>query len=92
MQKHGVHNLRDHYVSSSTFQQSGKFGRLFPGLPAHEPNPRDLVALGVKGGPMDEGHRDPRPDSRTIPAGFTFLGQLIDHDITFDPTTPLLSN
>jgi hypothetical protein len=89
MQKHGVHNLRDRYVSCSTFQQSGKFGRLFPGLPAHEPNPRDLVALGVKGGPMDEGQSDPRPDSRTIPAGFTFLGQLIDHDITFDPTSSL---
>jgi hypothetical protein len=89
MQKHGVHYLRDSYVSCSPFQQSGKFGRLFPGLPAHEPKQPDLVAIGLKGGPMDEGSLDPPPDSSTIPAGFTFFGQFIDHDITFDPTSSL---
>src|SRR3954469_22977451 len=44
--------------------------------------------------------RDPTPDSpldeaeeadenRTIPAGYTYLGQFIDHDITFDPASSL---
>ena len=89
MQKHGVYYLRDSYVSGSTFQQQGKFGRIFPNLPAHQPNRSDLIALGVKDGPMDEGNSDSRPDSTTIPAGFTFLGQFIDHDITFDPTSSL---
>ena len=26
-------------------------------------------------------------DNQTIPAGFTYLGQFIDHDVTFDPTS-----
>ncbi len=85
MQKHGVYALRDSYGS----QQQGKFGRLFPNLPAHQPNRHDLIALGLKDGPMDEGNSDPRPDSTKIPAGFTFLGQFVDHDITFDPTSSL---
>src|SRR6185295_18627424 len=25
-------------------------------------------------------------DNATVPAGFTYFGQFIDHDITFDPT------
>ncbi len=31
---------------------------------------------------------DPAPDNPDIPAGYTFLGQFLDHDITLD-TTPL---
>jgi hypothetical protein len=29
------------------------------------------------------------PDNKKISAGYTFLGQFIDHDITFDPTSSL---
>ena len=29
------------------------------------------------------------PDNPTMTAGFTFLGQFIDHDMTFDPTSSL---
>lgn len=89
MRKHGIHHLRDGHIPCSPFTQQGKFGRLFPTLPAHQPDAGDLEALGAKGGPMDEGSHDTPPDSATIPAGFTFLGQLIDHDITFDPTSSL---
>ncbi len=32
---------------------------------------------------------DPAQDNRRLPAGITFLGQFIDHDITFDPTSSL---
>ncbi|HEY8792210.1 MAG TPA: heme peroxidase family protein [Gaiellaceae bacterium] len=62
-----------------------------------------LAELGAKNGPMDAGDdlsdpitliTDPaksanNPDNPTITAGFTFLGQFIDHDMTFDPTSSL---
>ena len=91
----------------SIFYEQGRFGRLFPTLPAFAadtPLLRDaLMELGAKGGPMDAGDdlsdpitliTDPaksanNPDNPTITAGFTFLGQFIDHDMTFDPTSSL---
>jgi hypothetical protein len=62
-----------------------------------------LMELGAKGGPMDPGDdlsdpitliTDPaksahNPDNTELTAGFTFLGQFIDHDMTFDPTSSL---
>jgi hypothetical protein len=33
--------------------------------------------------------REPKDENRTIPAGYTYLGQFIDHDITFDPVSTL---
>ncbi len=65
---------------------------------------RDALAeLGAPGGPMDAGDdlsdpitliTDPaksvnNPDNPTLTAGFTFLGQFLDHDMTFDPTSSL---
>jgi hypothetical protein len=65
---------------------------------------RDALAeLGAQGGPMDAADdlsdpvaliTDPaksanNPDNPTITAGFTFLGQFLDHDMTFDPTSSL---
>ena len=32
---------------------------------------------------------EPADESPTIPAGYTYLGQFIDHDITFDPASSL---
>jgi hypothetical protein len=37
--------------------------------------------LTISGSPTD--------DNDTIPAGYTYLGQFVDHDITFDPTSQL---
>jgi heme peroxidase len=91
----------------SVFYDQGRFGRLFPTLPAFAadtPLMRDaLLELGAKGGPMDPGDdlsdpitliTDPaksanNPNNPTITAGFTFLGQFLDHDMTFDPTSSL---
>jgi hypothetical protein len=58
------------------------FGRLFQRQPA-QPEADALVALGRPGGPMDEGVGRPRGDA-ILPSGFTFLGQLVVHDVTFD--------
>ncbi len=62
-----------------------------------------LVDLGAPGGPMDPGDdlsdpialiTDPtksidNPDNPALSAGFTFVGQFLDHDMTFDPTSSL---
>ena len=73
-------------------EQEGRFGLLFKKLPAFEP-PDELL------GALARTMTDPRPpgqdpsnhdrwDNPDITAGYTFLGQFIDHDITRD-TTPL---
>lgn len=62
----------------------GKFGRMFPALPPFRPNPQALEDLGKA---MIETAATPSGDNAGIPAGYTYLGQFIDHDITFDPTS-----
>lgn len=82
----------------STYHASGRFGRLFPFLSEFLPDCEEvrdaLLILGESGGMMDAkdrlgGSNPDSPDNPDIPAGFTFLGQFIDHDITFDPTSSL---
>ncbi|MCA9918123.1 MAG: hypothetical protein KC445_09230 [Anaerolineales bacterium] len=72
----------------SRFYSHGKFGRLFPALPPHLPEREALVELGEVGGPMDPGEAHNTPNN-AMPAGFVFLGQFIDHDITLDTTSSL---
>jgi hypothetical protein len=55
-------------------------GRMFPSLPAHNPTDEAIVDLAAK----IPAFPDENPDNAGIRAGFTFLGQFIDHDITFD--------
>src|SRR5215210_130173 len=60
----------------------GRFGRMFPGRPACEAGPEaieQLVALMERRVNLTQNH--------DLPAGFTYLAQFVDHDITFDPTT-----
>ena len=71
-------------------QDPGRFGRMFPFLPAHQEDRGDLEQLGNpapagSGLMVDDGTVADSP----IPSGFTYLGQFIDHDITFDPTSSL---
>lgn len=44
-----------------------------------------------KGEPPDAPitEREPEDESPDIPAGYTYLGQFVDHDITFDPASSL---
>lgn len=94
MRHHGMSELRGSNPPHSTAYASGRFGRLFPLLPRFSPDPEALIALGEAGGPMDANDPPPpaapnAPDNPDITAGFTFLGQFVDHDITFDPTSSL---
>jgi hypothetical protein len=65
-----------------------KYGRMFPDLPGLEVDETLLLALGRSGAVMDDvsGVDESRAsgDNPCIPAGFTFLGQFIAHDITAD--------
>src|SRR5918993_794700 len=103
MTRHGQLYRSDHIPPRSLYYDRGRFGRLFPSLPpfaVDQPSVRDnLLELGKPGGIMDANDQPPpanplapNSNNRDNPdqtAGFTFLGQFIDHDITFDPTSSL---
>ena len=90
MQFHGTAEFRGGNCPTSVYYNRGRFGRLFPALPALRVEPHLLMHLGKKGGLMDGSTPETNPDHPDgLEAGFTFLGQFIDHDITFDPTSSL---
>jgi len=52
----------------------------------------DVIFNGKKEGKLlDTAYREPEPgdENPTIPAGYTYFGQFIDHDLTFDPNSSL---
>jgi hypothetical protein len=73
---------------------NGRFTQLFPDREPARYDPADLRRLaGAMTSPQErrptpETERDPEEDSE-IPAAYTYLGQFIDHDLTFDPTSQL---
>lgn len=85
---------RDALVPRSPFYH-GPFGRLFRQLPAWVPPGADEAAkeAAVRGIAAlmtePEGEPDPSGDNDAIPAGYTYFGQFVDHDVTFDPTSSL---
>ncbi|HEX9508218.1 MAG TPA: peroxidase, partial [Myxococcales bacterium] len=48
-----------------------------------------LMALGAKMISEEKAKAPPNPEESDIPAGYTYLGQFIDHDLTFDPVSSL---
>jgi hypothetical protein len=64
------------------------YGDSDPGLLPHASPIYDLRALGVQMVEPPEHDTDPAGDAE-MPAGFTFLGQFIDHDITLDTISTL---
>lgn len=86
---HGAHAFqRGINAPQSLYYEQGKFGRLFPTLPPLLARQEALLELGKAGGLMDPAYRATEPNP-AIPAGYVFLGQFVDHDITFDPTSSL---
>jgi hypothetical protein len=87
--------------SSSVF--GGRFGRMFRNLPVYAPPEKSLVKLGeamiqpLEDGQLDKPLGTPDDDENTatmegqlrLPAGYTYFGQFVDHDITFDPASSL---
>ncbi len=70
---------------ASQMVQSGKFGRLFPELRPFLPSEESLTELGKAMVDPDPNQED--GDNVTVPAGYTYFGQFVDHDITFDTTS-----
>ena len=80
------------------------FPELPPFAPPTDAAREQAKKLGEKGGIIDalDDLSDPilsitdperrknNPDNPNMTAGMTFLGQFLDHDITFDPNSPLL--
>ncbi|MGZ8634027.1 MAG: peroxidase family protein [Solirubrobacteraceae bacterium] len=79
-------------VPSSSFLE-GRFGRMFRHLPVFDHAESDLVALAhrmVQRREKEKPEGEEDDDENTaIPAGYTYLGQFIDHDLTFDPASSL---
>jgi hypothetical protein len=78
--------------------RAGRFGRMFRNLPVYAHDDRQLCEIAksmiAEADPKDT-RRVPIPEppdedeNPRIPAGYTYLGQFIDHDITFDPVSSL---
>lgn len=95
MRSHGTEDLRGSDRVPLSSISSGRFGRMFRRL---KPAPAYAAEVLMD---LAEQMRDTDPpaggwggtpqtgDNPRIPAGYTYLGQFIDHDVTFDPVSSL---
>ena len=91
MHGHGVRGMkRETLHSFDGIGDPGKFGLMFPNLlPLFvDDNALFNLAQAMQDTLDASGNPKPTGDNSDIPAGYTYLGQFIDHDITLD-TTPL---
>src|SRR5215217_1241292 len=63
----------------------GMFGRMFPNLQALHAS--DVALQELANAMKDVNPGDPVGNNPNIPAGFTYLGQFLDHDVTLDLTS-----
>ena len=96
-QRHGV-PIRGLMSVNNSPQFEGKFGRMFHIQDKDKAkfgatdadNVANLTALGTAmTAGFDAPFDGPDPEESGIPALYTYLGQFIDHDITFDPASSL---
>ncbi|HET7047323.1 MAG TPA: heme peroxidase family protein [Solirubrobacteraceae bacterium] len=92
---HGA-GVRGFSLAPSSRFFNGRFGRMFRALPPADFGDDDIqskAALHQLGEAMvaDEDPPKDGPDGEEsgIPAAYTYLGQFIDHDLTFDPASSL---
>lgn len=93
---HGILRGSDDPRTSRTFE--GRFGRMFRSLPPAEfadevedpvsKQKRKRSSEEILTALAEKMFADSAGDSG-IPAGYTYLGQFIDHDLTFDPASSL---
>ncbi|MGI8776364.1 MAG: peroxidase family protein [Acidimicrobiales bacterium] len=73
---------------------TGRYGRIFRRLAPFAPSDALLgeLADSMADEPTNPGQPpvpDPAGDNPDLPAGYTYLGQFVDHDLTFDPVSSL---
>jgi len=84
--RHGVAEPRGQEGVPLSALHEGRFGRMF-----RDPRPLDpgIDAINALVRLVKESGSAPAGDNTKIPAGYTYLGQFVDHDITFDPLSVL---
>lgn len=101
---HGSSVPRGLELTPSSPSFGGRYGRMFRNLPSYDVADASLIALaGAMIQPIDATGLDKPlgtddedeniatlPDGQLrLPAGYTYFGQFVDHDITFDPVSSL---
>src|SRR5215831_5593570 len=94
-ERHGV-PVRGLMATKTSLLFQGRFGRMFRSLPpatfgaTDAANMANLAKLGDAMSAEFDPPKDGKDDEESgIPALYTYLGQFIDHDITFDPASSL---
>ena len=84
--------LRGSDISNRPSTFEGRFGRIFKSSPGAIFDEDALLLLADK--MVSKAEDSPTPEEEidseenpNIPAGYTYLGQFIDHDLTFDPVS-----
>lgn len=83
---HGAAQIRGQASVARSTLNEGRFGRMFRTLAPLDPG-GDAIAALVKH--MKDAGEAPSGDNHKIPSGYTYFGQFVDHDITFDPMSQL---
>jgi len=100
---HGTLPPRGLQGTPSSSISEGRFGRMFRHLPVYSPKDDSLGKLGqamiqeLEDGKLDKPLGEEDDDENVaaldgemrLPAGYTYFGQFVDHDITFDPVSSL---
>ncbi|MFP5362938.1 MAG: peroxidase family protein [Thermoleophilia bacterium] len=84
--RHGIAPVRGQQGVPLSPLHEGRFGRMFRDPQPLRPDDAALAALAKL---VKESGSAAAGDNAKIPAGYTYLGQFIDHDLTFDPSSSL---
>lgn len=84
--RHGIAEVRGQQQVPLSPLHEGRFGRMFRDPQPLKPDDGALTALAKL---VKESGSAASGDNTKIPSGYTYLGQFVDHDITFDPMSRL---
>src|SRR3954454_17757528 len=73
-------------IAAGGREREGRFGLIFKKLPAYAPPDEALSKLARGMADLPPAPPGDPLDNPESPAGFTFFGQFVDHDMTFDQT------